>query len=88
VRGADTNGDYNGAVLLTIGDDKASAASTFNNLDRNLATGIAATSAQVNRHARSASGALTAAPVGLGALTLLLLVGLVAGFQQRLAEYR
>ncbi|GIH11945.1 hypothetical protein [Rugosimonospora africana] len=88
VHSADTNGDYNGAVLLTIGNDPASAASTFNNLDKNLATGIAATSAQLNRHARSASGALTAAPVGLGALTLLLLVGLVAGFQQRLAEYR
>ncbi|HEY2672353.1 MAG TPA: hypothetical protein VGJ07_18530 [Rugosimonospora sp.] len=88
VDGADTAGDYSGAVKLTIGDDPASSASTFNSLDKDLATGIAATSAQLNRHARSASDALDAAPIGLSALTVLLLVGMVFGFQQRIAEYR
>lgn len=88
VHSADAAGDYSGAVELTIGDSPTSAANTFNNLDKDLATGIAATSAQLEAHARSAAGALTAAPIGLAALTLLLLVGVVAGFQQRLAEYR
>ncbi|GAA5201426.1 hypothetical protein GCM10023322_81350 [Rugosimonospora acidiphila] len=85
---ANKNSEYTRAVTLTIGDDPASSASSFNHLDQQLAAGIAATSATLDRHARSAAGALAAAPIGLAVLTVLLLVGMVAGLQQRIAEYR
>src|SRR2546430_8195005 len=88
LRVEDNGGNYNGAVKLAIGDDPASAASAFNRLDSDLAKGIATASATFDREARGAADGFAVAAPGLVVLTLLMLVGLVAGFQQRIAEYR
>ncbi|TML23556.1 MAG: hypothetical protein E6G35_14010 [Actinobacteria bacterium] len=88
LRDKDNGGDYLGAVTLAIGSDQSSAASAFTRLDTDLATAIAGANAAFDRQARAASGDLTgAAPADL-VLTLLLLAGVVAGLQRRIAEYR
>jgi hypothetical protein len=81
-------GDYGAAVDATIGDDPTSSATMFNRLDMNLSTAIGATNGALDDRARSAGHALTAAPIGLAVLTVLLLAGVFVGLQQRIAEYR
>jgi hypothetical protein len=84
VRTFDDSGQYSDAVTLAIGGDQEA----FNRLDADLAKGIRLTDDTFSRRARAASGALDGAAIGLSVLTVLLLAGLVFGFQQRIAEYR
>jgi hypothetical protein len=84
VRGFDDGGQYGEAVALATGDGQQA----FNRLDTDLAKGIALTNDAFDRHARAASGALGGELPGLVVLTVLMLAGLVFGFQQRIAEYR
>jgi hypothetical protein len=88
LRGKDQGGDYLGAVTLAIGTDPASSASAFTKLDNDLASAIAAANTAFDREARAAGQGFTAAVPGLVVLTLVLLAGVVAGLQQRIAEYR
>ena len=88
LRGLDNGGDYPGAVKLAIGDTPDSAAAAFSRLDADLARGIATASTAFDRKAGSAADDFTGATAGLIVLTLLLLGGVVVGFQQRIAEYR
>ena len=88
VRRLDDQGDYPGAVELAIGLDEGSAGSTSGRLDEALADGISAGNERFAREADQAGGALGGVGIGLGLLTALLLVGVVAGVQQRLAESR
>jgi hypothetical protein len=88
LRDQDTGGNYSAAVKLAISGDPGSSAAAFNQLDTDLANGIARASAAFDREAKTAATDFTGAVPGLVALTLLLLAGLVAGVQQRIAEYR
>jgi hypothetical protein len=84
VRGFDNGGRYGDAVSAANGAGQ----DAFNRVDADLAKGIALTNDTFDRRARAATGALGGAELGLSALTILFLAGLVFGFQQRLAEYR
>jgi hypothetical protein len=88
VRRLDDEGDYPGAVELAIGLDEGSAGSASGRLDEALADGISAGNERFTREADLAGGALGGVGIGLGLLTALLLVGVLVGVQQRLAEYR
>ena len=84
VRAADDGGRYGDAVSIANGAGQ----DAFNRVDTDLAKGIALTNDAFDRRAHAAAGALGGAAVGLSLLTVLLLAGLVYGFQQRIAEYR
>jgi hypothetical protein len=84
VRKDDDGGQYGDAVSVANGASQ----DAFNRVDADLAKGITLTNDEFDRRARAASGALGGAAVGLSLLTVLLLAGLVYGFEQRLAEYR
>jgi hypothetical protein len=89
VRAADDGGQYSDAVTLAIGtDDPGGGAASFNALDADLARSIAAANAAFDADAARAGKALWGTGVGFLLLTLVLLVGVVAGFQQRIGEYR
>jgi hypothetical protein len=88
VRRLDDEGDYPGAVELAIGLDEGSAGSTSGRLDEALADGISAGNERFAQEADQAGGALGGVGIGLGLLTGLMLIGVVVGVQQRLAEYR
>ncbi len=88
VRDQDNAGNYPEAVRLAVGDQSGGAAQAFASLDDNLAGGIAAANRVFDLEARAAADGFTLAVPGLVALTLLLLTGMVAGLQQRIAEYR
>jgi len=84
VRAADDGGRYPDAVSLANGAGQ----DAFNRVDADLAKGIELTNDTFDRRARAAAGALGGAAVGLSLLTVLLLAGLVYGFEQRIGEYR
>jgi hypothetical protein len=88
IRKADDGGDYAGAVGLAIGAGQDSAANVFGRLDADLARGIAHGGDRFGREADSAGGALGGVSAGIGALTVLLMLGVVAGMQRRIVEYR
>jgi hypothetical protein len=88
IRQADDGGEYTRAVGLATGAGGTSAASVFGRLDADLAKGIAHGSDRFGREADRAGSALSGVSVGIGALTLLLLLGVVAGLQRRIVEYR
>jgi hypothetical protein len=88
LRAADDGGDYPGAVALAIGGDQGSAASIFTQLDQNLAQAIARSNTTFGQQAGAAGGALSGLDIGVAILTVLLLAGVIVGFQQRIAEYR
>jgi hypothetical protein len=84
LRGLDDGGRYGDAVSLANGTGQ----DAFNRVDTDLAKGIALTNDAFDRRTAAAGSALGGGTVGLSLLTVLLLAGLVFGFQQRLAEYR
>ena len=84
VRGFDDGGQYGDAVALATGAGE----DAFNRLDTDLAKGIGLTNDAFDHHAQAASGALGGELPGLVVLTVLLLAGVVFGFQQRIGEYR
>ncbi len=88
LRGKDNGGDYPAAVKLAINGGSGSASDSFNKLDADLAKGIDQASTAFDRQASAAAGGFALAAPGLVVLTLLLLAGVVAGIQQRIAEYR
>jgi hypothetical protein len=88
IRAADDGGDFVRAVGLAVGADQRSAASVFGRLDASLASGITHGSERFSREADRAGGSLSGVSVGIGALTLLFLLGVVAGVQRRIVEYR
>jgi hypothetical protein len=88
LRAFDDGGHYSDAVTLAIGADPASAASAFNRLDGDLGRGITTASAAFDREAGGADRDLSGATAGLAVLTVVLLAGVAAGLQQRIAEYR
>src|SRR5262249_55017950 len=88
IRRLDDSGDYPKAVDLAIGAGPDTAATVFDGLDADLARGIGHGSERFSREAARAGDALTGAGPGIGVLTLLLVLGVVGGFQRRIAEYR
>lgn len=84
VRTADDGGRYGDAVSVANGAGQDAS----NRVDADLAKGIGLTNDAFDRQARAAAGALGGAAVGLSLLTVLLLAGLIFGFEQRIAEYR
>jgi hypothetical protein len=85
---ADTDGQYTDAVALAIGDDPGGARAAFNALDADLQKGITQANTAFDDKAKSAGSALTGTGVGFVLLTLVLLAGVVAGIERRIAEYR
>jgi hypothetical protein len=88
IRKADDGGDYARAVGLAVGADQNSAANVFGRLDADLARGIAHGSERFSQEADRAGGALGGGSVGIGALIVLLMLGVVVGMQRRIGEYR
>jgi hypothetical protein len=88
IRRLDDDGDYVGAVGLAVGADRNSAANVFGRLDTDLARGITHGSDRFSREANRAGGVLSGVSVGIGALTVLLMLCVVAGMQRRIVEYR
>lgn len=88
LRRLDDEGDHAAAVALAIDAEQDSAGSAFRRVDEALGAGIAHGSERFGREAARAGDALGGSGVGLAMLTLVLLVGVVGGIQQRLAEYR
>ncbi|MEN3303910.1 MAG: hypothetical protein V7603_112 [Micromonosporaceae bacterium] len=89
VRTADDGGRYSDAVTLAVGtSDQAGAAASFNALDADLARSIGVANAAFDMDAARAGDSLSGTGVGFLLLTLVLLAGVVAGFQQRIGEYR
>jgi hypothetical protein len=88
LRALDDEGRYTDAVALAIGLGPDSAAGVFNRLDEDLVRAIARNHDRFDREVGRAGTALAGAGVGLAILTLLLVMGVVAGIEQRMAEYR
>lgn len=88
LRTLDNDGKYNQAVTMAIGSEPGSAATAFNRLDGDLAKAIAHNGDRFTREATAAAGALSKVAIVIAVLTALLVVGVVAGVQQRIAEYR
>jgi hypothetical protein len=87
-RDLDNGGSYPQAVQLSIGDAKDSTGVLFKHLDEQLAASIDKANGAFTTEARAAADGFTLAAPGLVVLTLLMLAGVVAGVQQRIAEYR
>src|SRR2546430_10980509 len=87
-RDLDTGGNYPGAVQLAVGNGNDSTGVAFQNLDDRLAKAIARANGAFTTEARAAADGYALAAPGLVVLTLLMLAGVVAGVQQRIAEYR
>jgi hypothetical protein len=87
-RDLDNAGNYPEAVKLAVGGGADSTGIAFQRLDDQLAKAIDRADAAFNTEARAAADGFTLAAPGLVVLTLLMLAGVVAGVQQRIAEYR
>jgi hypothetical protein len=87
-RDLDNGGNYPDAVQLVVGTGKDSTGVVFKHLDEQLALAIDRANAAFGTEARAAADGFTLAAPGLVVLTLLMLAGVVAGVQQRIAEYR
>jgi hypothetical protein len=87
-RDLDNGGNYPDAVQLVVGTGKDSTGVVFKHLDEQLALAIDRANGAFNAEARAAADGFTLAAPGLVVLTLLMLAGVVAGMQQRIAEYR
>lgn len=88
VRALDDGGRYPEAVDVAIGGTKDGAATAFGRLDDRLGTAIDAANGRFDRAADAAGGTQTGAAVGLGLLTVVVVVGAAVGIQRRAAEYR
>ncbi len=88
LRGLDDGGRYPQAVALAVGSDPHSSAATYGRLDASLARALAITDATFDREVAGAARTSTGEVAGLVLLTLLAAAGIVAGLQQRIAEYR
>ncbi|MFC4857617.1 hypothetical protein [Actinophytocola glycyrrhizae] len=88
IRQLDGDGDYLGAVALTIGPGEDGAAAKFDAVDTALREAIAATEATFEDEVAQADGALTGTVIGVLALALLAAAGAATGIWQRLKEYR
>ncbi len=88
IRKLDDSGDYPQAVALAVGTGQESAQSAFGRLDADLARGIEHGGDRFARETDRAGDALSGAAAGIGALTVVLMLGAVIGIQRRIAEYR
>jgi hypothetical protein len=88
IRRLDTSGEYPKAVELAVGTGPDTASAVFDRLDADLARGIGHGSERFSLEAARAGGVLGGVSNGIGGLTLLLVLGVVLGFQRRIAEYR
>lgn len=88
IRDADTDGDYEKAVALTIGADENGAAAHFDRVDESLRSAIATTNDAFESEVSQASNALTGTVLGVIVLALIAAIGAVSGIWQRLKEYR
>jgi hypothetical protein len=88
VHDEDVNGNYPQAVGLAVGAGPTSATGPFNELDKHLADAITDADQVFSVQAKAAAAGFALAAPGLIVLTLLMLAGVVAGIQQRIAEYR
>jgi hypothetical protein len=88
LRKLDDEGKYPEAVKAAIGSDKTSTKTAFDDLDQKLGDSIATAKAAFDEQSSAARGSATLATPGLIVLTLLLLLGVIGGVQQRIAEYR
>jgi hypothetical protein len=88
IRVQDDQGEYPTAVRLTIGVDDDTAATHFDEVDRQLADAIEHTTTTFADEVSQADNALTGTVVGVILLALVTAVGAVSGIWQRLKEYR
>jgi hypothetical protein len=84
----DTGGDYGKTVSLAIGAGQDSAGGIFGRLDADLDKAISHSGDRFSREAGKAGDALSGVAIGLGVLTILLILGVAVGYQRRIAEYR
>jgi hypothetical protein len=88
IRTLDDSGDYAKAVDLAVGAGPDTTAAVFDRLDADLSRGIDRGGDRFGREAARAGDALGGVSTGIGGLTLLAMLAVVAGVQQRIAEYR
>ncbi|WP_391654283.1 hypothetical protein [Streptomyces tamarix] len=86
-RHTDEAGDYDGALRQVIGGE-ASTGAAFDRVDAALRKALDHEQGEFTRAAGRARDALSGLPEGAAALTVLGAVGVVAGVNRRLAEYR
>jgi hypothetical protein len=88
---ANTSGDYDTAVAITLGNGGAgrpNEAAAFDKVDTALNQAITQARSNFADQTNSAGGWLTALPIGVLVLLLLAAAGAAVGIWQRLREYR
>jgi hypothetical protein len=88
MREVDDAGNYPEAVRRAVSGGPDSTVDAFAKLDADLTAAVTAAGADFDRQAAAAADGFVLAAPGLTGLTLLMVAGLFAGFQQRIAEYR
>ena len=88
IRAKDDNGDYAGAVELTIGAADDGAAARFDEVDSGLQEAFTLTQQRFTDEVSQASNAVTGTVLGVIVLAVLMAAGAVVGIWQRLKEYR
>ncbi|WP_163506647.1 hypothetical protein [Fodinicola acaciae] len=88
IRAYDDQGNYDRALALTIGGDRGSAATAFDQLDTRLRDAITRTRTSFEQDIAAANGAMTGLAYGTALLALVAAAGSTYGLWQRLKEYR
>jgi hypothetical protein len=85
---ANTSGDYDTAVAITLGTSKPNEAAAFDQVDTTLNQAITQARTNFADQTSTASSWLIALPIGVLVLLVLAAVGAAVGIWQRLREYR
>lgn len=88
LRELDGNGQYAEAVAAAVGAGDRSTASIFSRLDVELGRAIDHNGRRFDDQMARAGDRLFGADVAVGVLALLAVIGIAAGFQRRIVEYR
>jgi hypothetical protein len=88
VRDLDQGGQYPEAVALAMDTGPPGGAAVFSHLEETLSQALADSRDRFQKHSARATDALTVIDLGVGALTVMLLLGVVVGLHRRIAEYQ
>jgi hypothetical protein len=88
MRAANTGGQYQTAVIDTVGPTNDDAPALFATLDDRFGIAIDASDATFQAQSAAAARALADLTAEVGVLIAIALLGLTIGFQRRIAEYR
>jgi hypothetical protein len=88
MRIANAAGNYQIAVTDTVGPTNGDAPALFASVDDAVSTAIDESNAEFQAQSADASDALAGLAIGVGLLIAVALIGLIVGFQRRIAEFR